>query len=60
MVAKSKGCDILALTVTCSVNGRPISFEELKTIQITRKDYIAYVENIIEQINASIEQSKKG
>lgn len=57
---KIKGCDILALTVTYSVNGKPISFEDLKTLQIIRKDYIDYVEDIIRKMNEAYRQSKKG
>lgn len=34
------------LNVTYSVNGKPITFENLKRIQITRKDYIDYIESI--------------
>lgn len=45
---------------TYSVNGNPISFEKLKTLQITRKDYIDYVEDIKRKVNANIGQSKKG
>lgn len=39
------------LTATYSVNGKPIDFENLKTLQITRKDYIDYVESILKTIN---------
>ncbi len=39
------------LTATYSVNGIPIEFKNLKTIQITRKDYIDYVEGIKKEIN---------
>lgn len=48
------------LTVSYSVNGKSISVEELKTLQITRKDYINYVEDIKRKVNADIEQNKKG
>lgn len=36
--------EVIILTVTYSVNGKPISKDDLKNIQITRKDYIDYVE----------------
>lgn len=39
------------MTVTYSVNGKPITFEELKNLKITRKDYIEYIENIKKQFN---------
>ena len=47
-------------TVSYSVNGKPISVEELKTLQITRKDYIDYVEEIKRKARATINNSKKG
>lgn len=34
----------MLLTVTYSVNGKPIEANDLKNLQITRKDYIDYVE----------------
>ena len=34
------------MNVTYSVNGKPITFENLKNLQITRKDYIDYIESI--------------
>lgn len=55
-----KGVIILALTVTYSVNGNPISFEDLKTLQITRKDYIDYVEDIKRKVRETYRRSKKG
>lgn len=39
------------MTATYSVNGKPIQFEELKKLQITRKDYIDYMESIKKKIN---------
>jgi hypothetical protein len=39
------------LNVTYSVNGKPITFENLKKIQVTRKDYIDYMESIKKQKN---------
>lgn len=51
---------VFILTVTYSVNGNPISFEELSSIQITRKDYIDYVEDIKRKVNADVEQNRKG
>lgn len=48
----------MALTATYSVNGKPISFEELKNIQITRKDYIDYVEALRKRANINL--IKKG
>lgn len=56
---KGKGV-VFILTVTYSVNGNPISFEELSSIQITRKDYIDYVEDIKRKVNADVEQNRKG
>lgn len=47
-------------TVLYSVNGKSISVEELKTLQITRKDYIDYVEEIKRKARATINNSKKG
>jgi hypothetical protein len=47
-------------TVSYSVNGKSISVEELKTLQITRKDYIDYVEEIKRKARATINNSKKG
>ena len=52
---------IKILTVTYSVNGKSISFEELETLQITKKDYIDFVEEIKKKVNANIHtNSKKG
>jgi hypothetical protein len=51
---------IVILTVTYSVNGKPIKFEDLKNLKITRKDYIAYVENLKEHINKERRKNKKG
>lgn len=48
------------LTVSYSVNGKSINVEELKTLQITRKDYIDYVEEIKRKARATINNSKKG
>lgn len=48
------------LTATFSINGKPIKSENLKKLQITRKDYIDYVENLIRKANENIKQSKKG
>lgn len=53
MVTKSKGHDTLALTVTYSVNGKPIKFEDLENLQIIRKDYIDYIEDIKRKVNAN-------
>ena len=39
------------MNVTYSVNGKPITFENLKKIQVTRKDYIDYMESIKKQKN---------
>ncbi len=39
------------LTVTYSVNGRPINFDELKKLQITKKDYIDLMESIKKNVN---------
>ena len=43
--------DNVTLTVTYSVNGKSIDYEELKNIQITRKDYIDYVEELKRNVN---------
>lgn len=34
------------MTVSYSINGKSVTAEELKEIQITKKDYIDYVESI--------------
>ena len=34
------------LTVSYSVNGKDITYDELKDIRITKKDYIDYVESV--------------
>lgn len=44
------------LTVSYSVNGNPIAFDDLKKIKITRKDYIDYAESIIKKAKTN----KKG
>lgn len=44
----------MTLTVTYSVNGKSITYEELKNIQITRKDYIDYVESIKKKANTNL------
>ncbi|MCX4379493.1 MAG: hypothetical protein OSJ61_25580 [Lachnospiraceae bacterium] len=49
----------MSINVTYSVNGNPISFEDLSSILITRKDYIDYVEDIKRKVNTGIEQSKE-
>lgn len=38
------------MTATYSVNGKPIEFKNLKNLQITRKDYIDYMEAIKKNI----------
>lgn len=50
----------MSLNVTYSVNGNTVSFEDLSSIQITRKDYIDYVEDIKRKVNADVELTKKG
>lgn len=47
------------LTASYSVNGKPIKAEELKDIQITKKDYIDYVEAIIKNRNNFQKAQKK-
>ena len=42
---------MILLTVTYSVNGKPISADDLKKVQITRKDYIDYVETLKKDVN---------
>lgn len=42
---------IRLLTASYSVNGEPIEFEDLKKIEITKKDYIDYIENIRKKVN---------
>ena len=59
MVTKSKGHDTLALTVTYSVNGKPIKFEDLENLQIIRKDYIDYIEDIKRKVNANKQTIKE-
>lgn len=34
------------MTVSYSINGKSVTAEELKEVQITKKDYIDYVETI--------------
>lgn len=34
------------LTVSYSVNGKPIDSKDLKKLKITKKDYIDYIESI--------------
>ena len=38
------------MTVSYSVNGKDITYDELKDIRITKKDYIDYVESIKDEI----------
>ena len=42
---------IKILTVTYSVNGESINKDELKKIQITKKDYIDYIESVKKNVN---------
>lgn len=44
------------LTVSYSINGLPVTKEQLKEIQIVKKDYIDYVENIKKRIREENEQ----
>lgn len=39
------------MTVTYSVNGKNVRFEDLKKLEITKKDYIDYVEAIKKTAN---------
>lgn len=49
------------MTVSYSVNGRSIEPEELREIQITKKDYIDYVEAIRQSaVNSYAEQGGQG
>ena len=41
------------MTVTYSVNGKPIKKEELKDLRITRKDYIDCIESIMKKVNSA-------
>lgn len=34
------------MTVSYSINGKPIENDKLKEVQITKKDYIDYIESI--------------
>lgn len=45
------------MIVTYSINGKPVTLEELRNVKITRKDYIEYVENIKKEINQSRQAS---
>ena len=38
--------DIVYLTVSYSINGKNITYDKLKEIRITKKDYIDYVESV--------------
>lgn len=42
---------IKILTATYSVNGKRLEFNELKKIEITKKDYIDYIESIKKKVN---------
>lgn len=49
------------MTVSYSVNGKSIKPEELREIQITKKDYIDYVEAIRQSaVNSYMEQGGQG
>lgn len=49
------------MTVSYSVNGKNIEPEELKEVQITKKDYIDYVEAIRQRaVNSYMEQGGQG
>ncbi|MDE7018314.1 MAG: hypothetical protein K2P65_12230 [Lachnospiraceae bacterium] len=39
------------MTVTYSVNGENVKFEDLKNLEITKKDYIDYIEAIKKTAN---------
>ena len=41
------------MTVSYSINGKPIDKEKLREIQITKKDYIDYIESIKNNVNIS-------
>lgn len=47
------------LTATYSVNGKPIKEEDLKNLQITKKDYIDFVESIIRSRNKMYKNTKE-
>ncbi len=49
------------MTVSYSVNGKSIEPEELREIEITKKDYIDYVEAIRQSaVNSYMEQGGQG
>lgn len=49
------------MTVSYSVNGKSIEPEKLREIQITKKDYIDYVEAIRQSaVNSYVEHSGQG
>lgn len=43
----------LGLVASYYINDKKIKFEELKKIQITRKDYIDYIESLKKKIKIS-------
>lgn len=50
---------MIVITATYSVNGKPIRFEDLKSLEITRKDYIDYIESVKKEINGFDKERKK-
>ncbi len=47
------------MTVSYSINGKSIQPEELKDVQITKKDYIDYVEAIRQGVSNSYQEQGK-
>ena len=47
------------MTVSYSINGKSIQPEELKEVQITKKDYIDYVEAIKQSASNSYREQGK-
>lgn len=47
------------LTATYSVNGKKIKFEELKNLEITKKDYIDFIESIKKSVNNFDKEQKR-
>lgn len=41
----------MALTATYSANGKNIQYDQLKNLQITKKDYIDFIESIKKSVN---------
>ena len=49
-IVDKKGSVMLLLSVSYFVNGNELKMSDLKNVQITKRDYIDYVESIINKI----------